>query len=256
MVYPTASLRHILVIRLAKRHNMLHDDSTFRSFIEYAFSSERKRNMRIITISRQFGSGGRELGERLAKELDWDYYDKEIIESLVEKHDLDEEYVREILSRHGWHHIQLTYRHSFSQLMINPTLHINVLLRQSEIIREIAAAGNDCVIVGRDADVILHELNPFRLLVCADMDSRLERCMRYEERKEPEERLSQKDVLRNIRRIDKDRMFTREVLTGKSRNDHSAFDLIINASGRDMKKLSHALADFSLHWFEDSAHEN
>ena len=159
MVYPTASLRHILVIRLAKRHNMLHDDSTFRSFIEYAFSGERKKNMRIITISRQFGSGGRELGERLAKELDWDYYDKEIIESLVEKHDLDEEYVREILSRHGWHHIQLTYRHSFSQLMINPTLHINVLLRQSEIIREIAAAGNDCVIVGRDADVILHELN-------------------------------------------------------------------------------------------------
>ena len=37
--------------------------------------------MRIITISRQFGSGGRELGKRLSDQLGWDYYDKEIIES-------------------------------------------------------------------------------------------------------------------------------------------------------------------------------
>ena len=111
--------------------------------------------MRIITISRQFGSGGRELGERLATQLGWDYYDKEIIESLAQKHDLDEEFVRDVLSRHGWHHIQLTYRHSFSQLMVNPSMHTSVLLRQSEIIKEIAQAGNDCVIVGRDADVIL-----------------------------------------------------------------------------------------------------
>ena len=40
--------------------------------------------MRIITISRQFGSGGRELGKRLSDQLGWDYYDKEIIETLAE----------------------------------------------------------------------------------------------------------------------------------------------------------------------------
>ena len=211
--------------------------------------------MRIITISRQFGSGGRELGERLAKELGWDYYDKEIIETLVEKHDMDEEYVRDILSRHGWHHIQLTYRHSFSQLMVNPYFHTRLLVRQSEIIKEIAEAGNDCVIVGRDADSILHDRQPFRIFACADMESRLARCMRFEERKEPGERLTQKEVLKNIRRIDKNRMRTREILTGKSRSDSSTFDLVVNASGRDMKKLSAALAEFSLHWFEDSTHE-
>ena len=48
--------------------------------------------MRIITVSRQFGSGGREVGERLAEILGWDYYDKEIIEMLVERHDLDEDF--------------------------------------------------------------------------------------------------------------------------------------------------------------------
>ena len=212
--------------------------------------------MRIITISRQFGSGGRELGERLANALGWDYYDKEIIETLVEKHDLDEEFVRDILSRHGWHHIQLSYRHSFSQLMVNPSLRTQVLLRQSEIIKEIAQAGNDCVIVGRDADVILHDYEPFRLSICADMESRLERCMRFEQRKEPQDQFTRKQIEKNIRRIDRGRQQTREILTGKSRSDHTTFDLVVNASGRDIKKLSASLADFSLDWFEDRLHEN
>ncbi|MCR5294047.1 MAG: cytidylate kinase-like family protein [Lachnospiraceae bacterium] len=212
--------------------------------------------MRIITISRQFGSGGRELGERLANQLGWDYYDKEIIETLAEKHDLDEEFIRDVLSRHGWHHIRLTYSHSFSQLMVNPSFHTQVLLLQSQIIREIAEAGNDCVIVGRDADVILHDKMPFRLLVCADREARLKRCMAYEDKKAPEERLSEKTVLKNITRIDKNRMRTREILTGKSRSDHSAFDLIVNSSGRNPEKLATALADFSLHWFEDMTNED
>lgn len=211
--------------------------------------------MRIITISRQFGSGGRELGKRLADRLGWDYYDKEIIETLAEKNDLDGQAVREILSRHGWHHIQLTYRHSFSQIMVNPALHTRMLLHESEIIREIAEAGNDCVIVGRDADVILQDENPFRLFICADTESRLERCMRHEEKKDPAERLSEKTVLKNIRRIDKNRMRTREILTGRSRSDNSTFDLTVNASGRNLDKLAGSLAEFALHWFEDSTDE-
>ena len=48
--------------------------------------------MQIITISRQFGSGGRELGKRLADYLGWDYYDKEIIKTLANEHGLDEAY--------------------------------------------------------------------------------------------------------------------------------------------------------------------
>lgn len=76
--------------------------------------------MQIITISRQFGSGGRELGKRLADYLGWDYYDKEIIETLANEHGLDEAYVRNMLSNHGWHNLQLTYRNSFSHLTFDP----------------------------------------------------------------------------------------------------------------------------------------
>ncbi|MBR7174207.1 MAG: cytidylate kinase family protein [Clostridia bacterium] len=58
---------------------------------------------RIITVSRQFGSGGRELGKRLSDLLGWDYYDREIIQMLSEQQGLDPEYVHRALSSHGWH---------------------------------------------------------------------------------------------------------------------------------------------------------
>ena len=204
---------------------------------------------RIITVSRQFGSGGRELGKRPSDLLGWDYYDREIIQTLSEEQGLDPEYVHKTLSGHGWHHYQLTYRNSFRQLAGANWRNTEVLVKQREIIREIAEEGSDCIIVGRDADVILHEEHPFRIYVCADIRNRLERCMRFEEKKEPEERLTEKEILRNIRRIDRNRRQIREILTGKSATDGSAFDLTVNATGWDIKKLAEAVAEFSGRWF-------
>ena len=207
--------------------------------------------MRIITVSRQFGSGGRELGKRLSDVLGWDYYDKEIIEALAEEQGMDPDYVRHTLSHHGWQNVQLTYRNSFSHLGFDHGARTQLLLRQREIIQEIADVGNDCIIVGRDADVILHNYHPFRIYVCADLASRLDRCMLHENKKPAESRLSEKEILRNIRRIDKARAHTREILTGKHRGDASSFDLTVNASGWDIKKLTSATADFAIRWFED-----
>ena len=58
--------------------------------------------MRIITISREFGSGGRELGKRLADILNFDYYDSEIICAVAKNSGMDENYVGETLANHGW----------------------------------------------------------------------------------------------------------------------------------------------------------
>jgi len=211
--------------------------------------------MRIITVSRQFGSGGRELGKRLADLLGWDYYDREIIQALAEDQGMSPEYLHKVLSGHGWHQYQLTYRNSFRQPMAGAWKHTEVLVRQREILQEIAAAGNDCVIVGRDADVILQEYHPFRIYVCADMPSRLARCMRYEKKKEPEERLTEKEILRNIRSIDRNRRQIREILTGKKAGDGSSFDLTVNAAEWEIKELTEAVAAFAGRWFERSGAE-
>ncbi len=206
--------------------------------------------MKIITVSRQFGSGGRELGKRLSDLLGWDYYDREIIEALAREQGLQPEYVHRLLTSHGWHQYQLTYRNSFRQPLSGAWHHTEMLVRQREIIQEIAQAGNDCIIVGRDADVILQDDRPFRLFVCADMDSRVARCMRYEEKKPEAERLTEKEILRNIRRIDRNRRRTREILTGKPMADGSGFDLTVNAAHWEIKKLAEAVAEFSGRWFE------
>ena len=206
--------------------------------------------MRIITISRQFGSGGRELGKRLADQLGWDYYDREIIDALANEHGLEGDYIRQILSNHGWNSVQLTYKNSFSHLMFDPGIRSQLLVREREIIEAIAEAGNDCVIVGRDADVILQEHHPFRVFVCAEMSARAARCLKHEESRPEDVRLNEKQILRNIRRIDKNRIRTREILTGKFHGEGSSFDLTVNTTNRDIKKLTAALAEFALRWFE------
>ena len=208
--------------------------------------------MRIITVSRQFGSGGRELGKRLSDVLGWDYYDREIIQTLAEERGLDPEGIRRMLDHHGWHHYQLTYRNSFHQIPSGSWKGTELLVRQREIIREIAKLGNDFVIVGRDADVILQDQRPFRVFVCADMEARLARCMRFEEKKPEEERLTEKEILRNIRRIDRNRRQVREVLTGKAAADGASFDLTVNTAGWEIHRLTEAVAEFSAHWFEQN----
>ena len=120
-----------------------------------------------------------------------------------------------------------------------------------EIIQEIAKTGNDCIIVGRDADVILQEYHPFRVYICADLQARLERCMAHEKKKPRSQQLSEKVVLRNIHSIDKSRARTREVLTGKRHGDSSMFDLTVNATHWEVKHLAPAVAEFAGRWFEE-----
>lgn len=206
--------------------------------------------MRIITISRQFGSGGRELGKRLADRLGWDYYDKEIIDTLAAEHGLDPEYVKRALSNHGWHNIQLSYRNSFSNLLYHPGTGTQLLCREREVLKSIAALGNDCIIIGRDADVILEDYHPFRIYVCAEIQARLARCMKHEASRPQEERLTEKQILRNIRKIDKNRSSTREIISGRPCDDCSAFELIVNTTGWEIKKLTAAVGDFAMQWFE------
>ena len=90
--------------------------------------------MRIITVSRQFGSGGRELGKRLADRLGFDYYDKEIIDSLAEDQGLDPDYVRRVLGNHGWQNVQLTFRNSFDRVVLDPGMRTQLLVKEREII--------------------------------------------------------------------------------------------------------------------------
>ena len=108
----------------------------------------------VITISREFGSGGRYIGEELSKKLGWEYYDKEIITKVAEKTGFAEEFVEQA----GEHS---PFKSIFSYGFVSrdsggTSLEDYVYSAQRKIILELADKG-PCIIVGRCADYILKD---------------------------------------------------------------------------------------------------
>ena len=108
-------------------------------------------NIPVITISREYGSGGRAIGERLAKELGIPFYNKELILMAAKESGLSEEYIKKTEQIKSTSFLYGLYMGA-QQLPMND----RIFLVQSEIIRQIAEEG-PCVIVGRCADYVLRE---------------------------------------------------------------------------------------------------
>ena len=202
--------------------------------------------MNIITISREFGSGGRELGKRLADELGYDYYDREIILAIAKSQNLEERYVEQAMDHSMWQGRPLTYRRSFTSSVLFQAPQTNFLLEQKRVIEGIAGLGKNCVIVGRNADVFLEGQTMFHIFVCADMEARVRRCI---ERAAEGEHLTRREIEQNIRRIDKNRARNREIITDNSWGKGTTYDLTVNTSNWDIKELAPAVAEFAKCWF-------
>lgn len=152
--------------------------------------------MKIITISREFGSGGRELGRRLAELTGYDYYDSEIISTVARNIGMDESYVEKTLVDHGWQNQPITYRSTLGSTGYIQASKVNMLLEQKKVIEGIAALGKDCIIVGRNADIILSEYRPFNIFVCAETEAKVKRCV---ERAPEGENLTEKELVRKMK---------------------------------------------------------
>ena len=152
--------------------------------------------MKIITISREFGSGGRELGRRLAELTGYDYYDSEIISTVARNIGMVESYVEKTLVDHGWQNQPITYRSTLGSTGYIQASKVNMLLEQKKVIEGIAALGKDCIIVGRNADIILSEYRPFNIFVCAETEAKVKRCV---ERAPEGENLTEKELVRKMK---------------------------------------------------------
>ena len=203
--------------------------------------------MRIITISREFGSGGRELGRRLSDLLEYEYFDREIIGASAKNRGMDEAYVEKMLENQSWKGIPLHYRSSISGNTALQRSKTSLLLEERQVIEAIARAGKDCVIVGRSAGALLRDYRPFRLFVTADLDIRVRRCM---ERAGKDEQLSHREMERKIRGIDKNRAQMHELIAGSAWGERNAYHLTVNTSDWDIKQLAPAVAEFAIRWFE------
>lgn len=202
--------------------------------------------MRIITISREFGSGGRELGKRLADALEIPCYDHEIIDMVAEHHGFDKDYVAHISEKDIRTFYLSTIAHRFSITQHTAGQPIKIAIAEHEIIRQLAQIG-DCVIVGRCADVVCRDMNPLNIFVYADRISKLRRC---EERADKEEHFSEKEMLRKMKQIDKERAGYRGLFIEDEWGKKESYHLCVNTSGKEVKTLITALAQYVRDWFK------
>ena len=202
--------------------------------------------MNIITVSREFGSGGRELGKRLSDRLGYDYYDSEIISAIARESGMDAGYADALLNNYAWKNQAMSFRSTLGSSAYIQSSKVALLLQQKKVIEHIASLERDCIIVGRNADVLLRDHRPFNIFVCADTEAKLRRCRS----RAPEgENLSDKELFRQMKQIDKVRSQTRDILTGSAWGQRDAYHLTVNTSEWEIKELVEPVAEFALRWF-------
>ena len=203
--------------------------------------------MKIITVSREFGSGGRELGKRLADELGFAYYDREIIMGIAKKCAMDEDYIERTIENHSMRRYPITYARTFSAI---PSFSVDqaslLLVQQGKVIQELAAQEN-CVVVGRGTDKILKEQNPFKIFVYADMPSKIARCRA---RAAVGEKLTDREMERKIRQVDRARADTYSLISSADWGDPHNYNLCINTTGTDLKRIIPLLSAYAREWKE------
>ncbi|MBE6016488.1 MAG: cytidylate kinase-like family protein [Lachnospiraceae bacterium] len=191
----------------------------------------------VITIGREFGSGGRELGRRLAEALGYEYYDNEVLTEMVKHTEMSENYIREIVEGKSHRLFPITVEHTFiagSDYTIQQVQ--NIYRAQTEVIKEMALK-SDCVIVGRCADFILREeeqVRLFRLFIYADIESRIKRCM---ERAPEGENMDEKQMRKYIQKVDKGRAGYYEDYTLQKWGDKSNYDMCFNTTNVSIEEI-------------------
>lgn len=174
---------------------------------------------RIITISREFGSGGRTIGRKVAEQLGIAYYDKELIEKIAENTGFSEAFI----SEYGEH---APGRNVFSYSFLGRTangmsMQDYIWTEQRKIIKGLAEK-EPCVIVGRCADYILRNREDcLHVFIHSSVEKKVERIVKLygETSEKPEKRLAEKDKKRSVNyRYYTDRTW------GDARNYHLSLD--------------------------------
>ncbi len=193
--------------------------------------------MGIITISREFGSGGRELGIKLAEKLGYKFYDKELIALVSKEGGKTENYIENVLSKINDY--AYTPRNSFTFYTKEQKNLTDELIMERKVIGEIAKKGN-CVIVGRGADIILKDQNTIDIFVYSNMQSKIKRCKEYAK---DEDKLNEKELEHKIKTVDKARQKLYVMLGQDCWGKKENYDICINTTNLNISKLANGLAE-------------
>lgn len=182
----------------------------------------------VITIGRQFGSGGRELGEKLAQKLGYKFYDEELVEMAAEKSSMHADILHKVDEKAGsslLYSLVMGVDSRFSNPYYDLPINDKLFIEQSNIIRNLGKEGK-CVIVGRCADYILEnaEIPSINLFIYASSEHKINRIsQKYE--------ISPEKAKERIKKIEKTRKTYYNHYSDKEWGKVSNYDLCINTSG-------------------------
>lgn len=181
----------------------------------------------VITIGRQFGSGGRAIGKQVAQVLDIPFYDKELIKQMAKESGLSHEILDdydEKPTNSFLYSLSLgayTYGNSLTGIPEMP-MSDKIFVIQSDVIKNIAKQG-PCVIVGRCAESILKDVVPcLSVFIHTDFDSRIKRVSEYEN-------ISHDEAAEQIRKTDKKRASYHNYYSDLKWGAATSYDLCINS---------------------------
>ena len=199
----------------------------------------------VITISRQFGSGGRLIGKKLAEKLGIPYYDKELIELAVEESGFSKEIFEKVDERAS---SSLLYTLSVSPGIMHGVtgmadlpLNDKVFLVQTKIIKDVASKGG-CVIVGRCADYILKEFdNVVNVFIRSSLPDRIDRVTKAY-------KINYANAQKEIQRNDKKRANYYSFYAHSKWGVVDNYDLCINSGKIGIEQSVDVIADYVNHF--------
>ena len=184
----------------------------------------------IVTVSREYGSGGRYVGRLIADKLGIKFYDKEFIEKIAQETGFSEEYIEKNEQK----------RDALSGLNNGYYFGLNnadeLFLKEAELIKKLSRE-QSCVIIGRCANFILKdEENVLKIFIYTDMKNKIKRATEIYG-------LSKEKAEKEIKRIDKLRANHCKYYTEKDWNDNSNYDICINCDTLGVEKTAELICN-------------
>ena len=184
-------------------------------------SADSANTHTVIAIAREYGSGGHDLGEALAKRLGFDFYDNEIIQMAAGSTGYDPEFIKNNDEQMRSSLLYDLVNQAYSHAPQNPAPKDNIFAAESKVILDLASKGN-CVVIGRCADYILRNRpHCMRIFLHAPAEYRVKRIMRTENLSH--DAALTKAIQMNRKRSDNYHYYTHQPW-GLSRNYHLTLD--------------------------------
>ncbi len=222
----------LAIIFLAKEvKNLKNSDTAEKIQTNATAEKSASENRIIITIAREYGSGGRYIGKLVAQKLGIKLYDKEIIEDMAKTTGLSEEYIKENEEKRNTLDV---FNNGYYTGLNNAD---ELFVEESNFIKDIASK-NSCVIVGRCADSILKDEKVLKVFVTNSMENKIERATTFYG-------LDAKNAEKEITRINKLRANHYKYYTDKEWKNPSNYDICINSDALGIENATDLICNLA-----------